>query len=106
MKLSRVGTSHGNGTYGLWRGKSAMKLAYDAVNAIMKNMMPEQHRPVFKYDLACLLLSSLEGDSLKGERLEEVIQEMKQDVHENGVEAIEQMYAIEEEDSRNKSTEG
>jgi hypothetical protein len=100
LKLSRVGTSFSSGGYGLWEEDSAMLLAYQATTAICEQLV--QDSAVFKYELACLLLSSLEGDSVTKDEIWETVTSMKDAVREDGQDAIESMWVI----TRNDENEG
>ncbi len=101
--LNQVGSSKRCAGYGLWKAKSAMKLAYDTVNVIAKQMVGENNAAGFKYDLAIVLLSSLEGDSLQKDKIWEAVQQQKEDVHERGSEALEEMFAIVDEEEQGEA---
>jgi hypothetical protein len=101
IHIRQAGSNKRSAGYRMMKSQSAMDLAFSTVNNISRDLVG-QDAPVFKFELACLLLSSLEGDSVEKENIWEAVQEMNEDVHENGREEIENMWAIVDEEAESQ----
>jgi len=61
IKISNCGTDTLNGNYGLIEKESAMQLAFVINGIIIKDFVGKDNVNLFSYQLACILLDSLEG---------------------------------------------
>lgn len=107
LKLSRVGHNMGNATYNLMTDTGALNLALRAVNAIADRLVGKSNAPNFKYDLACLMLASLEGDSVNKDEIWEAVQDIDKNVHEEGMDWVRNLWTFKsnEEGSSSNSAE-
>lgn len=97
LKLSKCGSNKANASYGLMKDKSALSLAYQAVNNMSKDFVGRDDAPVFKFELALLLLSGIEGDDINKENIWEGRCDLRDKVHEKGFEeVVGNMWAIRE----------
>lgn len=88
-KLVRTGSSVRNATTRMITGESALTVSFHAVNSMLKSMVGKEDAPNLKYDLACLLLASLEfDDPVTKEKIWETVQDIDDHVQEYGLEWV------------------
>jgi hypothetical protein len=98
-KLVRTGSSMRNSTTRVMTGKSALTVGFDAVNAMVKAMVGKDDRPNLKYDLACLLLASLEGDDVSEDAIWNNVQHLDDHVKDDGWDWMEEhLWTVVDED--------
>jgi hypothetical protein len=61
VKISSCGVNTFSGSYAKFEDKSAMQLLFDVVNIVSKDFVGKENSLTLQYDLACVILSSLNG---------------------------------------------
>lgn len=104
IKVAECGSNKANASYSLIKDQSAMRLAHQVVQNISKDFVGKQQSPHFKFELAALILSGLEGDSMDKDEFWEFRNELREKVHEKGYdEVIGKMWAIVDEDENQET---
>lgn len=96
----------GNATYNLMTDTGALNLALRAVNAIAERLVGKSNAPNFKYDLACLMLASLEGDSVNKDEVWDAVQDIDKHVHEEGMDWVRGLWTFEPDEGDSSSNSG
>jgi hypothetical protein len=97
LKLSKCGTNKANSSYRLMKDKSALGLAYRAVHNMSKDFVAPDNTPPFRFELALLLLSGIEGDDINRENIWKGRCDLREKVHDKGLkEVVSEMWAIRE----------
>ena len=61
IKISSCGTNTFSGSYDRFEDESALQLLFDVVNVASKDFVGKENSLSLQYDLACVILSSLNG---------------------------------------------
>lgn len=87
--IREVGHSFSSAGYKNIEGKSAANVAFRSATSICRSLVGSEDAPALRYELALFLLSTLEGDSTDGKKVEENVQEIKEKAHQLSEEEFE-----------------
>lgn len=108
IQLNHCGSNLASGGYKMWESKSAMWLAFRAVNAMSKDFAGD-HSASFQFDLATTLLAHLEGELIAKDKVWDRVQELREQKTKgkekgDGNRYIKEQYAIEGSEFDNQSS--
>ena len=113
LHIRTVGSNKRSMGYGMMKSQSALELAFRGASSMCRSLIGRDMAPQMRYELALHLLATLEGDSLKGEKLEENVQKISEKAHELAdsddfegnffAEVASENFVIESEDKGNKT---
>lgn len=94
IKLSDVGSNKASRGHRTLEDQSALRLAFRTTREMSEAFVGSEAAPSFKFDLACLLLSELEGDKITGENIMERRDEFKDKAKEQGMDALDEEWSL------------
>lgn len=98
VKLERTGRPGSNFSTEMIKGDSALAVAFEAVNLMLEGMVGVDDYPMLKYDLALLLLASVRGDSVNPDNIWEGVEDIRENVDENGFEWVKNLWSVQEDE--------